>query len=94
MPRNCVNGNYCYEEQCGNTGLCRRTDPEMRASEIERELVRVRLRLERALKESLKYIPDTDRSGHPHGYSVVQIPDWETRQTIDAINEALGVSRG
>lgn len=59
-----------------------------RDSEIERMLVVMKIRLEMAL-QNLQYVPISDRSGHPHGYSVTQIPDWECRQLIDQINEAL-----
>jgi hypothetical protein len=61
---------------------------DARASAIEHQLVTVRLRLERALG-NLHYVAQSEQCGHPHGYSVIQIPDWETRQIIDSINEAL-----
>lgn len=40
--------------------------------------------------ERLTYIAESDQSGHPHGYSVVQIPDWEVRQKLEALEETLG----
>lgn len=29
-------------------------------------------------------------SGHPHGWCAIQIPDWDVKQKIAAINELLG----
>lgn len=43
--------------------------------------------LKRHLEESLKYIADSDQSGHPHGYSVVQIPTWEVKQKLDWLEQ-------
>jgi hypothetical protein len=45
--------------------------------------------LTRFLETKLAYIPDSDQSGHPHGYSVVQIPDWEVKQKLDSLKETL-----
>lgn len=44
--------------------------------------------------EKLVHVPDTDQSGHPHGYSVVQIPDWEVRQKIEWLKKALAKAEG
>ena len=62
----------------------------MRDSEIERNLVAVKIRLQRALREEIHYIAQSEKCGHPHGYSVIQIPDWEVRQIISEVEEALG----
>lgn len=43
----------------------------------------------RAKLDHLKYVPDTDQSGHPHGYSVIQIPDWEVRQKLAEMEEDI-----
>ncbi len=45
--------------------------------------------LKRHLETTLKYVPDSDQSGHPHGYSVIQIPDWEAKQKVAWLEQAL-----
>jgi hypothetical protein len=45
--------------------------------------------LRQYLLTKLVYTPDSDASGHPHGYSVVQIPDWAVKQRLDDIDAAL-----
>lgn len=56
---------------------------------IEEELHRLKVRLETAVTDGLKYIADSERCGHPHGYSVATIPDWEARRILDSIKAAL-----
>jgi len=90
----CMEGNY--ETACTAPTLAeshealaqalqtRRDEALEEAARLNRDTI---LWLTRHLEESLKYIPDSDRSGHPHGYSVVQIPDWEVKQKIDWLQQ-------
>ena len=63
------------------------------ALEAERDQLRDKLEvnirfLRHYLQENIAYIPDSDRSGHPHGWTAVQIPDWAVKQQIDAAMQA------
>ncbi len=33
-----------------------------------------------------------DRTGHPHYWTAVLIPDWDIRQKLDLVNDALKVT--
>jgi hypothetical protein len=56
-------------------------------SELDRILTDLKIWMLRTL-ERIEYRPDSDRSGHPHGYSVCLCPDWELKQKLDVIKEA------
>lgn len=46
------------------------------------------------LLNRLVYIPGDDPSGHPHGYSVGQIPEWEIRQKLEWLDASLAKAEG
>lgn len=39
-----------------------------------------------------RHFPDSDRSGHPHGYDGVVIPSWDVLKKLDDIDRSLGKS--
>lgn len=34
----------------------------------------------------------SDPSGHPHGYAVVEIPDWDLRQKLESLREGIALA--
>lgn len=50
--------------------------------------IRDTIALFQRLLNRLVYIPGDDPSGHPHGYSVGQIPEWEIRQKLEWLGAA------
>ena len=62
---------------------------EQRESRIDWALTMLKNRLIDGLQNGLRYFGDSDQSGHPHGYTAFNIPDWEARQLIDKIDAAM-----
>lgn len=42
-----------------------------------------------ALENNREHRGGSDASGHPHGWGVVAIPDWDVRQKLEAIDAAM-----
>ena len=45
--------------------------------------------LKHHLETNLTYVPMSNSSGQPHGYSVVQIAEWKIRQKLDWFNQTI-----
>ena len=45
--------------------------------------------IERLLAGDLKSRGHADQSGHPHGYTVAEVPDWDLRQKLFILRESL-----
>ena len=41
---------------------------------------------------NIRHFGYSDPSGHPHGYAGVVIPEWDMKQRLDEIDEALTAS--
>jgi hypothetical protein len=52
-------------------------------------LVHLREWLNWHLQRDTKYFPDSDLSGHPHGFSGVVIPEWDVRQKLAELKNSL-----
>ncbi len=62
--------------------------------EAENELFQIREWLSFQLNTSVRHFGESDRSGHPHGYAGVVIPDWDVKQKLGEIGLVLsGKSR-
>lgn len=45
--------------------------------------------IKRLLDSDVKARGTTDQSGHPHGYAIVEVPDWDLRQKLEYLEESL-----
>lgn len=52
-------------------------------------LVHLREWLNRHRELNTRHFGDSDRSGHPHGYAGVVIPEWDVRQRLDEIEASI-----
>jgi hypothetical protein len=50
--------------------------------------------LTHALESDTVHVPDSDQSGHPHGWCAVRIPDWKVKQVIEWMNQNIAKAEG
>ena len=48
--------------------------------------------IKRLLGGDLKSRGHSDMSGHPHGFTVAEVPDWDLRQKLAILEEALNAN--
>lgn len=57
-------------------------------------LVHLREWLKGHCEAHTRYFPESDKSGHPHGYDAVCIPTWDVLQRLDEIQATLDPPAG
>lgn len=57
------------------------------------QLFQLRQWLGHKMNTDVVHVSDSDASGHPHGWAAIRIPDWDVKQKLEAIDDAMKESQ-